>query len=447
MTSYLRVSHLVFGALVLLAGCASEEPKHADNDDPRNAQRQGHYPEVSLQSQRALMTQIEMARQAKRVSNLREKTPPADWIVMSYHGLLLDANLDVIPTDPGTIAKIQESMYSVLTPYAEQSQSRRHGHDPQALFMDQSLKGSEKLFVRGRILRAILAESPSAVRQRYEWRYRLISGIAESAEKPFPIAPQTRDMLRTFGLDADIQTPPESAASYVEACRASGVPVPPDWPDAKWIDQGALTLQFVSGNLDTEVFAYKDPTTPGVCYALPRRDKAGSIQLLGIICQSATTGKACFWDNKKPDNTPITGKTISLTIKDISNGMTLVENCTNCHRGDNVFNIHPGTALDLSRAGAPGGPYDTSAAVRYTPIAQAGWSNPGPLVLGPRTTGQSSCTSCHDFPETKPDYCAAVLELAARTTMPPFGPTRAGWPPSITNAKYTDHITQLSKCP
>src|SRR3982751_195328 len=120
MVSHLRFAHFAFSALILFGGCSSEEPKHVEADDPRNAQRQSQYPEVSLQRQRALMEQIETERRAKSVDNLRAKTPPADWIAMAYHGLLLDANLDVIPTDPGTIAKIQESMYSVLAPYTKQ---------------------------------------------------------------------------------------------------------------------------------------------------------------------------------------------------------------------------------------------------------------------------------------------------------------------------------------
>jgi hypothetical protein len=434
-------------ALACFLGCSSEDSAVAEGDDPRNAQPQDEYPVLSIEQQRTMMARIEKLRSVRRVKDLRGKTPPADWIAIAYHGLVLDANHDIIPMDPATIAAIQESMYSVIAPQARENILRKHGRDPQALFMNQELQGFDRLFVRGEVLEALLAESPEAIRDRYEWRYRLLKRATDDAgERPLNLRPGLLNQLRSFQLEDD-PTPADAPPSYVETCRAAGVPIPPDWPDPKWINQGALALQFVSGNLSTEVFAYKDPAVPGVCYALPRRDTTGSIQLLGIICQSATTGKACFWDNKEPDNTPITGNSITLKIADIANGMNLVENCTNCHRGDNVFNIHPGTALDLGRAGAPGGPYDTSAAVRYTPIAQSGWSNPGPLTLGARTTGQSSCTGCHDLPETKPDYCAAVLEMAALATMPPFGPNRAGWPPNITNAKYTDHITELAKCP
>src|SRR5678815_5846899 len=88
----------------------------------------------------------------------------------------------------------------------------------------------------------------------------------------------------------------------------------------------------------------------------------------------------CIRDNKTADGTPITGPDIKLDIDTIGNGMTLGENCTTCHRGDNVFNIHPGTALDLSRPNAPGGPYVTDifdpngTGIRYTPIGQPHWS-------------------------------------------------------------------------
>ena len=69
----------------------------------------------------------------------------------------------------------------------------------------------------------------------------------------------------------------------------------------------------------------------------------------GIICQSATTGHACFWDNKlRDDGTPqeevIGWKGQRLVISELKDGSNLAggpEACTSCHRGNNVFLIMP----------------------------------------------------------------------------------------------------------
>ncbi|HVG06490.1 MAG TPA: hypothetical protein VNM67_02220 [Thermoanaerobaculia bacterium] len=444
---------LVTATLIISCEATPEEkepvPSAADVD-ALNSGPQKQYPELTLDAQKVAMQRIEDMRRRVRVERVREKIPPADWIAMAYHGLVLDANFDVIPMDPETVSKIQESMFSILQAPARERVTRKYGRDPGLLFHNQRLRGNDRLVIRTAVLQALLDESDEELQERYAWRHRLISRGANTQlnTQGIVLHPQVRELLRQFRLEDDLPAVPGSTPTYIESCRAEGVPIPPDWPDAKWISQGPLALVFVSAEYNAEVFAYKDPVVPGVCYALPRRDSAGSIQLLGIICQSATTGKACFWDNKTIDNVRLTGVDLVLDIDTIGNGMTLGENCTNCHRGDNAYTIHPGTALDLSRSAAVGGPYETDAAARFTPIAQPGWGNPGPLTLPALSTGQSSCVVCHGLPETRPDYCAAVLRVAALATMPPSGPNRAGWlPPAITNSRYTDHITGLSACP
>jgi hypothetical protein len=168
-----------------------------------------------------------------------------------------------------------------------------------------------------------------------------------------------------------------------------------------------------------------------------------------MICQSKTTGKACFWDNIAANGTRVIGTNISLDVRTIQNGSNLGETCTACHRGYNVFNIHPGSALDLGRKATVGRPYDTNPDVRYTPMGQPHWSNPGPLVLPAPAPKQSSCLACHELPQTSSLYCGSVLRMAAMNTMPPFGTTRAGWPGTsvLVNPDYLDHITRLSACP
>ncbi|MFL6202445.1 MAG: hypothetical protein ACJ76J_25025 [Thermoanaerobaculia bacterium] len=451
---------LLTATLIVACGATPEDKGQV----PLAAGPEKQYPEFTLDAQKAAMQRIEDMRQRGRVERLREKIPPADWIAMAYHGLVLDANFDVIPMDPETVSKIQESMFLILQEPAREKVMNKYGRDPGLLFHEQTLRGNDRVVLRTAVLEALLEESDEELQESYAWRHRLIGRGANTRVKiqELAVRPQVRELLRRFRLEEDLPDVPDSAHTYVESCRAGGVPIPPNWPDAKWISQGPLELVFLAKDLKAEVLAYKDPdpNVPGVCYALPRRDSRGSIEFLGIICQSAITGKACFWDNRTIDNRLLTGVNVELKIDTIGNGMTLSETCTNCHRGANAFIIHPGTALELSRRAAVGGPYETSTrrpVVRFTPIAQLCWSNPGPLTLTEPSNGQSSCLECHGLPETSPDcvsktslnYCD-LLKFVAHTTMPPplFESNPAGWPPKITNSNYTDHITALSSvCP
>lgn len=54
------------------------------------------YPEWTLEQQLAGMEIIEEVRGQERIEDLRDTLPPAEWIASAYHGLILDANYDVI---------------------------------------------------------------------------------------------------------------------------------------------------------------------------------------------------------------------------------------------------------------------------------------------------------------------------------------------------------------
>lgn len=348
-------------------------------------------------------------------------------------------------------------MFTILHEPTREAALKQYGIDPKDLFFDQSYQGKDQLVVRSATLDAMLDVADQTLQDKYLWRNQLLHGASDALINwgdQYVIHPDVLQRLLQQGFSDFWITPPEPDSAYVASCREEEVPIPPNWPDEAWVSQGTLAFVFISAGRTAEVFTYKDPAVPGVCYALPRRNVAGSIDLLGIICQSETTGKACFWDNRTTSNALITGPNITLDINSIGNGSTLRENCTLCHRGYNVFTIHPGSALDLTRASVVDGPYDTDPTVRYTPLGQSHWSNPGPLVLPAPSPGQGSCTSCHELPQTvgpasvpgEPDYCSSVLRSAALVTMPPFG-VRAGWPPTITNPAFADHITRLSSCP
>jgi hypothetical protein len=123
------------------------------------------------------------------------------------------------------------------------------------------------------------------------------------------------------------------------------VPIPPDWAESgtPWVLQGTLTQNLLQPGEYAAVWTYSDPSTRGACIALPRGN--GSVGTLnGFICQSATTGHACFWDNKRRGSADAVGwRDLRLVISELQDGSNLAkeENCTACHRGNNVFLISP----------------------------------------------------------------------------------------------------------
>jgi hypothetical protein len=207
-------------------------------------------------------------------------------------------------------------------------------------------------------------------------------------------------------------------------CRANGVPIPPDWAESgtEWQYQGKLQTNLLEPGNDAFVWTYSDPRVRGACIALPRNG-GGPGSLAGIICQSATTGAACFWDNM-PKNNQRPGllgwKGRALRISDLADGWNLsgvTGRCPDCHSGNNVFLISPDdpvwekvlrgplvtevgstftTQVESSSDNQGGHP-------RYVPLTQSGpgWSNA--YRTGP-------CSSCHEQPTVRspvmPPVCA-----------------------------------------
>jgi len=230
---------------------------------------------------------------------------------------------------------------------------------------------------------------------------------------------------------------PANATPYMKMCDAAGVPLPPKWGDDAWVKQGNLPTDktFASNAPTTEVWTSKTPD--GICYALPRIDGTPPvIQLLGQICQSSKTGKACFWDNIDPKNPTLSGRepvTNDSGQTNMAGGDTLKlpegEQCTACHRGDNVFIIHPGTPLQRGPTDpcSTDGPFDmpiddrpTDTAKKpkfYEPIAP-NFTNPKNEPLDPPLTNKA-CTGCHSIPKLTTSYCSTVLLPFMAKEMPP----------------------------
>ncbi len=362
---------------------------------------------------------------------------PAEYIAYAYHGQLFDRDFKPIELTVDVIDAVQNSMieeiYKASTPL-----EKKQMEEWLALINGaKEVEGEYGVVARHAYLDSLLWTAPGHLREAYEWRMPLLRrGLWDFHLDS--VHPQLWEFLRRYWPNFVLR-PFSTGQQYINACEAEGVPIPPDWPHEDWVLRGTLTRPFISTGLTAQVYTYSPPAeTPGACYALPRRDASGSIQLLGIICQSATTGRACFWDNiDEATGRTITGVNPSLVIANLQNGFNLTENCTVCHRGDNAFNIHPGTPLDAG--------LNTVSPVWYVPIGQATWNNPGPIVMPDVPAGQRSCVACHQLPEVNSSFCR-LLRSAVENTMPPGGPYTSWGSPG--SSAYATHISFLrSRCP
>ncbi len=144
-----------------------------------------------------------------------------------------------------------------------------------------------------------------------------------------------------------------SKDNYIETCRTKDVPIPPDWnqSSSEWVSHGNLkTILLTPNNLEqtqvdetsfARVWSYAPPQGKGACIALGR--SSGSFQ---IICQSATSGHACFWGNDpnsaQSNWTPDTAEILITSLRDPVQGFSPgTVACTECHRGNNAFLYAP----------------------------------------------------------------------------------------------------------
>jgi hypothetical protein len=199
------------------------------------------------------------------------------------------------------------------------------------------------------------------------------------------------------GRPSSSSTPAQAAnltviadGDYLDACRAKGVPVPPDWTpsSSEWQSHGHLGTILLTPNpiegtpvdrhTSASVWSYAPPHGKGACIALGRSD--GSFQ---IICQSATTGYACFWGNDPASSltnwTPETAEIRIASLRDPVQGFAPgAVACTECHRGNNAFLVAPDDPTWASVI-RPEHPRPTFTTRVEQSIQQ------GPLAFGPAT--------------------------------------------------------------
>jgi hypothetical protein len=361
--------------------------------------------------------------------------------VIFYHGMVLDKNLREIPPTIDNVSFVLRRYTEALASHSSPAAYARLA-DMQKTALAPEMDKTDELLRSVAMARWLLKNNDYQQKDSLEPMLGALEvwatiptreGIDAQLRNNLQLAP----MLAAMDLEIQQRDAPDEpeTTDYMKECMREQVPIPPDWGDRRWVFRRHLdpNYSFVADSDSiAEVWTYVDPNVPGLCVGLPRKDKeTKDIGLFGIICQSKTTGKACFWDNvdRFTHRRMLPEQSKRLKIAAVEGGSQIVENCTNCHRGKNVFVIHPRTALDL-----PEKEFAIDHDVEwYSPISgQKTWGNPGPMQ------GLSSCKGCHPIPElaannndlsTNPPeaspYCR-ILEQVVNKTMPPGG-APAGW--------------------
>lgn len=288
-------------------------------------------------------------------------------MTLSGHGVLFDAEGRRVILKDAEIEPIQNELLKAaleaqpdpkLSPELS-SKLKEFGASVEPNLAIQS-KPLDASFVRHMLILAQANRLPDAQRSDIVWRAQYILNhhfLRGRRLEDLISQPLLLDWNRIREILANaLQT------SYMTDCRNAGVPVPPNFSitGSAWTRQGQLSQNILSPGNVAEVWTWAPPSGRGACVALPRRSGStpGSpATVAGVICQSATTGNACFWDNL--DRTTlqrIQWDVQPLKINQLQDGSNLAENCTNCHQGNNVYLVAPDdpTWCRLLRGGKPG---------------------------------------------------------------------------------------------
>lgn len=297
------------------------------------------------------------------------------------------------------------------------------------LLLAGEYRAQERALVRGAVIWRMLQEVPLDWLDEFEWRNEVLNS-AIFLGRPPQLSIRIIDFIRRIGY-TNWERRFFRWRSYIDQCRLGLVPIPPNWAEhgTPWVYQGMLTYNILSPGGVAHVWTYRDPLVRGGCVALPR-DGGEPGSPAGIICQSAATGKACFWDNKLRSEVPErflgwSGQTLEIRL--LRDGTNLEQSCTACHRGNNVFLMTPDDPVwaKLMRDGLTGGTGRFTTRVlassdyrdghpRYVPWtgipSRAGWEN---TYTPPGCAGD-----CHETPRVSP--IAGTMPPACGTSCSTF---------------------------
>lgn len=402
------------------------------------------------------------------ISNVNSQTndPPtthlsftSDPIAYTGHGALFDANGNQIDVTIAFIEGVQNYYLETLLQQANAEQQIQFTALRSGLQNEQSADRQTVVIANTLLLdwliptvhpadATVLLQKNRMLRQQIQWlqaanggwndeQFETLEALARTLA-PLPSQP-TSDFIGSASVSTD-----KGGQAYIDECREAEVPIPPDWGSNQWQNRGILGNEFISTDLDAEVYTYSNAA--GVCIALPR-SSGNTITLLGIICQGKSTGNACFWDNQQNRVGFDIPKGSNVRLTDFAGGADLLGGtggvCTQCHAGENVYIIHPNTALGKPELND----LELIPDRWHTPLVADEWpQNPGPTNVLDNVSSAGECTSCHTregqggrFPDLSTalsGYCAAVLRPAVGL--------QAGTTATMPNgASYQAHIDAL----
>lgn len=359
--------------------------------------------------------------------------PPSDPIEAIAHGTIFTTDRGVISPTPEFVREVQLGYLERLR--AEASAAALEEFEPVRAQLEPELGADREFADRAYLIDWLIERvQPSDATTLSARNKFLAQAVEPSSDLAF--------------VEGDLERTRAERLEYQAECLRQGVPTPPDWlpnsPDNKWVPNGRLKPDFIGNGKVGSVWYYVSDEPRGLCIALPRADAAtGEIALLGIICQGNDTSRACFWDNDGAFG-PEQAATITDNFeaaKELVNGP---DRCTDCHRGENVFIVHPNSALDIDiRVFGAGWTFDRDESLLQAkslvqPIVYGNWENeladPFPEVAA----NETSCTTCHQEGEVggrlgafNSSYCA-ILWYALRSdneadrTMPFASPITEG---------------------
>jgi hypothetical protein len=280
-------------------------------------------------------------------------------MALSGHGVLFDIEGNRVELSADETLKLQDEMLSVLS----KEEFSKKDSNPEIteklnqlskdMASDQQLNKldiADAFAFRQLQLEVMAWKLPDPVRSDYRWRIQYLNRYIKNKENIISKVywERWRDILQYLLTETN----------YMRDCANAGVPIPPDFAinGTAWAYQGNLTQNLLDPGGLAQVWTWAPPNGRGVCVALPR-GTGGPDSLSGLICQSATTGNACFWDNiLKSNSSRVPWATATMRIRDVHDGTILAENCTGCHKGNNVFLISPDdpTWCRILRGGKPG---------------------------------------------------------------------------------------------
>lgn len=363
-------------------------------------------------------------------SSCKHRVDPVRKIAYAGHGKLFDKKFKEVKPDAPLVLALQGAMLNEVMKAAPRLLPQLADKDAalgkaQGMLLSRQLPPDEQILITAGVIDRLLRESSRELTDKYAWRNRVLVSHYLNLRRDVlaRLRPEVMQALRDIGFI--VVGPVATTTDYIEECRAQGVPIPPDWAETgtDWVMQGTLTQNLLVPGDYAAVWTYSDPSVRGACIALPRGGgDPGSAA--GIICQSATTGHACFWDNKLRDVSPevfLGWRGRRLVISELKDGSNLDSACTGCHRGNNVFLISPddptwarvlrgplnGVSTGTFTTRVEGSTDNTGGHPRYIPITtappRAGWQN--------QFQAGGCSTSCHEAPTVSgslrmPPLCA-----------------------------------------